>query len=62
MSSEMNDINSVARVSGAIMTELSKAIVGQQVGEAGVEQTCPALAKQSLPLRGAQQTILKAIG
>jgi MoxR-like ATPase len=30
MSSEMNDINSVARVSGAIMTELSKAIVGQQ--------------------------------
>jgi MoxR-like ATPase len=30
MSSEMNDINSVARVSGAILAELSKAIVGQQ--------------------------------
>ena len=30
MSSEINDINSVARVSGAIMDELSKAIVGQQ--------------------------------
>jgi MoxR-like ATPase len=30
MSSEINDINSVARVSDAIMAELSKAIVGQQ--------------------------------